>query len=62
MTTKQKPKCAVNGCFRRGKLMGMCRHISVSSESICHAHGNLKCEHKIPVTQKWFLNKITESR
>lgn len=49
---KQKPKCAVNGCFKFGKLMGLCRHISVGEASICHAHGNFKCEHKIPVPKK----------
>ena len=46
---KNKPLCAVNGCFKYGKLMGICKHSSVGEPVKCMAHGNKKCEHKIPV-------------
>lgn len=41
-------KCAVNGCFKFGKISGICGKFSLHGE-FCMAHGSKKCEHKIPV-------------
>jgi predicted hydrocarbon binding protein len=46
---KDKPLCAVNGCFTMGKLRGICRHPTLGRPFKCAAHGNKKCEHRIPV-------------
>ena len=49
MKKKDKPLCAVNGCLRAGNLRGICMYSSVGEPTRCVAHGNRKCEHKIPV-------------
>jgi hypothetical protein len=48
---KKDTKCAVNGSFRFGKLVGICKHIACGESGICYAHGNKKCVHKIKIEQ-----------
>ena len=45
---KRKYKCKVNGCLGPN---AMCGSISVGSDSICFAHGNTKCRHKIKIKE-----------
>lgn len=47
----RKYKCAVNGRFRRGNMIGLCPYMMIRDNSICGAHGNKKCEHKIKIKE-----------
>lgn len=45
---KERAKCSVNGSLGKvGKYFAICPHISFGDSSLCTAHGNTKCVHKI---------------
>ena len=61
-------KCAVNGItgsmpMGRGRVAyAMCGSIKVGDKSICGAHGNYKCKHKVKQSNHdSMINNIIES-
>lgn len=52
-------KCAVNGRFRRGNIIGLCGWKALGCNDLCGAHGNKKCKHKSKVIKNEQDNQVS---